>query len=98
MATAQQVINLNTKHPDWTAEMIAVRLGCLSSYVRATGQRKDLTFAPKVTHRPWMDLPNAQERYDALVASMTPRQRVDMRGFAKARIGDADLDWASLIE
>lgn len=44
------VIKLNREHPDWTAADIAKAVGCNPGYVRATGQRKLLTFA--VLERP----------------------------------------------
>lgn len=50
MATKQQVIDLNLKHPDWTARQIAEALGCLPEYVGICKQRYDLKFA-KATRR-----------------------------------------------
>lgn len=46
MATKQEVIDLNKKHPDWTARMVADHLGCLPAYVAACRKRYGLTFAP----------------------------------------------------
>lgn len=45
MATAEQIVSLNLQHPNMTSKEIAVMLGCNWGYVRATGQRKGLTFA-----------------------------------------------------
>lgn len=45
MANKQQVIDMNAKHPEMTAREIADALDCSSAYVRATGQRNELTFA-----------------------------------------------------
>lgn len=42
MANKHQVIELNRIHPDWTPSQIAVALGCLPEYVRATARRNDL--------------------------------------------------------
>lgn len=47
MATKQQVIALNAKHPDWTSYRIAEELDCSSAYVRATGSRNGLRFPGK---------------------------------------------------
>jgi hypothetical protein len=50
MATKQQVIDLNKKHPNWTASDIASELGCMVEYVAACKRRYGLKFA-KATHR-----------------------------------------------
>jgi hypothetical protein len=50
MATKQQVIDLNKKHPEWTASDIAAELDCMVEYVGACKKRYGLKFA-KATHR-----------------------------------------------
>lgn len=50
MATKQQVIDLNKKHPTWTASDIAAELDCMVEYVAACKKRYGLKFA-KATHR-----------------------------------------------
>jgi hypothetical protein len=45
MATKQQVIDLNKKHPNWTARDIAEELGCMVEYVGACKRRYGLKFA-----------------------------------------------------
>jgi hypothetical protein len=45
MATKQQVIDLNKKHPTWTAGDIAAELGCMVEYVGACKKRYGLQFA-----------------------------------------------------
>lgn len=97
MTNAYQVISVNAAHPDWTAEQVAAHLGCTWSYVRATGQRQGLVFVSK-RDRPWMKLPTAQERYDALMASLSKTARSVIRSTAKDRIADAALDWSVLVE
>ena len=56
MATKQQVIDLNKKHPEWTASDIASELDCMVEYVGACKKRYGLRFA-KATHR--ADHPNS---------------------------------------
>lgn len=56
MATKQQVIELNKKHPTWTASDIAFELGCMPEYVASCKKRYGLTFA-KSRHR--SDNPNS---------------------------------------
>jgi hypothetical protein len=46
MATKQQVIDLNKKHPTWTAREIADNLDCMVEYVAACKKRYGLQFAP----------------------------------------------------
>ena len=45
MATKQQVIDLNKKHPTWTARDIAEHLDCLVEYVFSCKTRYGLKFA-----------------------------------------------------
>jgi len=56
MATKQQVIDLNKKHPEWTARDIADHLDCMVEYVASCKKRYGLRFA-KATHR--ADNPNS---------------------------------------
>lgn len=42
-ATAQQVIDTHVQYPKWTAADIAAHLKCHPGYVRATGQRRNLS-------------------------------------------------------
>lgn len=50
MTKKQQVIDLNLKHPTWTARDIAEHLGYSLEYVRICKRRYDLKFA-KGTYR-----------------------------------------------
>lgn len=45
MATKQQVIDLNKRHPNWTARDIAEELDCMPEYVASCKQRYGLKFA-----------------------------------------------------
>lgn len=51
MTKKQQVIDLNLKHPTWTARDIAEHLGCSCEYVHTCKRRYDLKFA-KGDYRP----------------------------------------------
>lgn len=53
MTTKQEVIDLNLKHPTWTAREIADELGCMVEYVAACKKRYGLTFA--YSKRRWLD-------------------------------------------
>jgi hypothetical protein len=46
VTTKQQVIDLNKKHPTWTAREIADELGCMVEYVASCKTRYGLNFAP----------------------------------------------------
>lgn len=50
MASKQQVMDLNLRHPDWTARDIAEHLGCAESYVFSLKGRYGLKFS-KGTYR-----------------------------------------------
>lgn len=50
MANKQQVIDLNKKHPGWTAKEIASELDCMPEYVHSCRRRYGLKFA-RGTHR-----------------------------------------------
>lgn len=45
MATKRQVIELNRRHPEWTARDIAEELDCMIEYVHACKQRYSLRLA-----------------------------------------------------
>ncbi|MCP5087902.1 MAG: hypothetical protein GY952_14005 [Rhodobacteraceae bacterium] len=47
------VLDCHKDHPEWTAPQIAEKLGCTSSYVRATAQRRGLDLPKAIPPNSW---------------------------------------------